>query len=432
VDKVVSEQKIDGTAGQDVFVGKDSNKWRYLVLIAALLIGIPVTYFLYDYLIRFVEADNFFERSKMRTATVTRGDYERSVSIEGNVVATFNPKLYAQDAGEVFLKVDEGDIVSKGELLAVVENPELVSQLKREQASLELQRVELDTLKNQIKLRELEAQQSFTLLEINLAAEQRELDRMTRIVNVGSISRNEYEKTKDRVHALDMQVKNRAEQDKLTSRNQILELKTKGLSINQQSLLVIDLQRQVDALQIRSPVDGVVGDIQVEEQDTVARKQPLLNVVDLSSYEIEVLIPETYAESLKKGLPVRVTYRNEEHNARLASISPQVRAGTVAARVVFLQEAPAALRQNLRLNTKIILESKLDVLKVRRGPFVESHGGRGIYVLQDDDLAHYQRIEVGSVGISEVEITSGLHEGDLVIISNTAELLGAETVLITD
>ncbi|MFT7245192.1 MAG: HlyD family secretion protein [Candidatus Azotimanducaceae bacterium] len=431
-----SDLKITGTGGQDVYVGRASNKTRYLLTAIAVLAAIGVAYVLYVYLSGYINADNFFERSKVRTAIVVRGDYERGISVEGSVVATFSPTLYAQDSGEVFLKVREGDTVQQGTVLALIENPELISLLKREEASLRLLEVELDTLNNQIKQKELNDIQNLTLLEIRLGAERRELDRMSQIVSAGSISVNDFEKTKDEVHALEVQVENTREQNALTKANHLLEIRTKSLSIGQQNLFFTDLQRQVEALRITSPVNGVVGDIQVKEQDTVAKKQPVLNVVDLSSYEVEVLIPETYAEGLRKGLPVRVAYRNNEHQAHLSSISPQVKQGSVAARVVFDGVAPSSLRENLRLNNKIILESKQDVLKVQRGPFVESHGGRGAYVLEDNDpaasMANYRRINVGSVGINEVEIVSGLQEGDVIIISNTAELLGAQTVLITN
>ena len=427
-----SENKISDTSGQDIFVGKKSNRGRNIALLVGTISVIALLLLGYDYLKGFVVADNFFERSKLRTAIVERGAYERSISVEGNVVATFRPTLYAQDTGEVYLQVQEGDIVLKDQLLATIDNPALVSQFKREQSALKLARVEGETLKNQLAQREVEASQTLTLLKINLEAERREYVRMSKIENQSSISINDLEKIKDRVHALEVQVKNAEQLNQLLAENHKFEIRTKALSIDQQALLAEDLERQVNALQMVSPVNGVVGDIQVREQDTVARKQALLNVVDLSSYEIEVLIPETYAESLTKGLPVRVNYKAQDHPAHLASISPQVTNGSVSARVVFTSNAPSGLRENLRLNNKIILESKPNVLKVKRGPFVESHGGHGVYVMKDDELAEYRRIEVGSVGINEVELISGVKQGDELIISNTSELLGADTVLITN
>ena len=432
----MSEVKIEGTGGQDVFVGAPSRKKRNVVIGVVAAVVLLAAYPLFSYLRGYVSADSFFERSKLRSAVVSRGDFQRTISVEGNVVATFSPTLYAQDEGDVFLHVEEGDNVEQGALLANIDNPELASLLKREQANLELLEVELETLRNQIRQRELADVQTLTLLKIRLEAERRELDRMAKIVDDGSISVNDFEKTKDEVHALEVQVENSEQQNTLSVENHALELRTKALSIDQQRLLTDDLSRQVAALEIRSPVDGVIGNIQVKEQDTVTKKQPIMKIVDLSSYQLEVLIPETYADSLSRGLAVNITHRNQEHEGTLESVSPQVTQGSVAGRVVFAGAAPTALRENLRLNARIILEEKANVLKVRRGPFVESHGGRGAYVMeggeQDASMATFREIEIGSVSLNEVEVLSGLRVGDRVIISNTVELVGAERVLITN
>ncbi|MEM7362619.1 MAG: HlyD family efflux transporter periplasmic adaptor subunit [Pseudomonadota bacterium] len=423
--------QIEGTAGQDVFVGRQSRSYLPLMIGGGVLLLLFAGYFAASYVTDFLTADNFFDRSKARTAVVDRGHYERSISVEGNVVAMFAPTLYAEANGVVSLLVEEGDTVIGGQSLASVDNPELVNQLKREVAALRLQEVELETLRNQLEQQELETRQALDLIQINLDAEQRELERRTVIVGEGAIALNEFEKNKDRVHSLEVQVKNTTTQLGLTRANNALAIRTKSLTIDQQALVVEDLERKVALLTLTSPVNGTVGEIMVKERDTVQADQPMINVVDLSSYEVEVLIPETYAESLDVGLTVQVVYRNQNHEARLASISPQVRDGSVSGRVVFAGESPAGLRQNLRLNNKIILETKDDVIKVKRGPFVESHGGRGVYVL-DGDIAQYRRIQLGSIGISEVEVISGLTKGEQVIISDTSELMGSDRVLITN
>jgi HlyD family secretion protein len=128
VNSTILENKISDTSGQDVFVGSRSNRARNIKRLLAVVFIVALTLLGYDYLKGFIVADNFFERSKLRTAIVERGDYERSISVEGNVVAAFRPTLYAQDTGEVYLKVQEGDIVRKDQLLATIDNPALVSQ----------------------------------------------------------------------------------------------------------------------------------------------------------------------------------------------------------------------------------------------------------------------------------------------------------------
>lgn len=431
MEHAVANSRIEDTSAQDVYVGKPSQRKRFVVGSVGACILLIGSWFAFDQLGDLVAADDFYERAKLRSAVVTRGQYERNISVEGRVVSTFSPTLYAQDTGEVSLFVMEGQTVKAGQLLARIDNPELASRMDREQAALKLQEVELDTLRNKLKQQQLQDEQSLTLLQINLEAEKREMNRLGKVLSQGPISVNEYEKTKDRVHALEVQVANGAQQNELSAQNHVFELRTKALSIEQQRLLAADISRQVQALTLISPVDGIVGDVRINEKDTVAKKEPIMAVVDLSSYEVEVLVPETYADSLRLGMAASVTFGGNELDATLSSISPEVNSGSVAARLEFTGLPPAGLRQNLRLNCRVVLESREDVLKVKRGPFVESHGGRGAYVVKGD-LAEFHRIHVGSVGIHEVEIVSGLQAGDEVIISNTAELMGAQTVLITD
>jgi HlyD family secretion protein len=93
---------------------------------------------------------------------------------------------------------------------------------------------------------------------------------------------------------------------------------------------------------------------------------------------------------------------------------------------------PPNLRQNQRLTTRILLEERPSVLKLQRGQFLESGGGRVAYVLQDDRTAERREIEVGARSLGAVEILSGLEEGDRVIISSIDSFRGADSVLITD
>jgi HlyD family secretion protein len=113
-------------------------------------------------------------------------------------------------------------------------------------------------------------------------------------------------------------------------------------------------------------------------------------------------------------------------------VSPEVVSNQVASRVRFSDEMPANIRQNQRLTTRILLEERASVLTLKRGPFLESGGGRIAYVLRDDDVAERRQIEIGGRSLSAVEIVSGLQAGDQVIISSIEQFNGSDTVLITN
>jgi HlyD family secretion protein len=185
----------------------------------------------------------------------------------------------------------------------------------------------------------------------------------------------------------------------------------------------------VDELTVRSPVDGMVGSIAVQQRAAVTPNQPLLTVVDLSVFEIELAVPESYADDLALDMPAEITYGSSKFPGRLTSISPEVRNSQVVGRVRFAGDAPADLRQNQRVSVRIVLEEKPDALIVDRGAFFESGGGRVAYKV-DDGVAHRTPIATGASSIAKVEITQGLAEGDQIVISSLEPFGRAETVLI--
>jgi len=209
------------------------------------------------------------------------------------------------------------------------------------------------------------------------------------------------------------------------------ELQTRELSVEQQELLVSNLQRQVDELEVRSPVNGIVGNLLVDQKANVLRNQPLLSVVDLSAFEVEVQVSESYADDLAIGMPAEIGASSNLEKATLVAVSPEIINNQVTGRVRFDGAIPAGLRQNQRLQTRILLEEKPNVLVVQRGQFYDSGNGRIAYVVEDG-IAYRRQIVTGATSLNAVEIVQGLAAGDTIITSSTDVFNGAQTVLINN
>jgi len=102
-----------------------------------------------------------------------------------------------------------------------------------------------------------------------------------------------------------------------------------------------------------------------------------------------------------------IGYGNGEHAAHITAVSPEIVGNQITARAVPDTQWPEGLRQNQRVSARLVFESKKNVLKLPRGAFVESSGGRSAYVV-DGSMASRRAITLGSVGASEVEIVSVL------------------------
>jgi HlyD family secretion protein len=170
----------------------------------------------------------------------------------------------------------------------------------------------------------------------------------------------------------------------------------------------------------------------VNQKAAVTRNQVVMSVVDLSAFEIEAQVPESYADDLGLGMDAEVLVGNQKYPASLVSVSPEIIQNQVTTRVRFSGGMPAGLRQNQRLTTRILMEEKNDVLTLQRGQFLDSGGSRIAYVLDDNDVAHRRSIEVGARSLAAVEIVDGLDEGDIVVISSIDQFRSADSVLVTN
>ena len=120
---------------------------------------------------------------------------------------------------------------------------------------------------------------------------------------------------------------------------------------------------------------------------------------------------------------------NESRRGTVTRVAPDVQGGQVLGRVAFAGGTPAGLRQNQRVSTRLVLAHQTGVLKVARGPFVETGGGRWVYVV-NDRLARRREIELGTVSVTEAEVVRGLEEGEEIVLSDLSQLQGAQTVLL--
>ena len=370
-------------------------------------------------------------RDRLRLAEVVRADLVRDVSVQGRVVASVSPSLYAPAGGTITLLVEAGAEVSEGQSLAMLDSPELQSQLQREQATLESLGVELERQRIESKQKALDNRKNVDLTKVTLVAAERERRRAESGHKIEAISDIDFEKTEDDLETARLAHKHAVEDARLDEERLAFELKTRELGIERQSFLVQDLVRQVDELNMRSPVKGIVGNLMVDQKAAVTRNQVVMAVVDLSAFEIEAQVPESYADDLGLGMSAEVLLGNQKYPASLVSVSPEIIQNQVTTRIRFDGSMPPGLRQNQRLTTRILMEEKINVLTLQRGQFLDSGGSRIAYVIDDDNVAHRRSIEVGARSLAAVEIVKGLKEGEVVVISSIDQFRSADSVLVT-
>jgi HlyD family secretion protein len=421
---------IDNLSAMDKPIEKPRGLSRRVLLVAiALAVSGILIALLTPTLRRWSRADRSVDASRIRIASVTRGELVRDASAEGRIVASLHPTLFAPTQGIVSLAVKAGSSVRKGEVLARIESPELKSRLLQERATLQSlqsawQRQRIDARQDGIK-----NAHAIDLLELRLTAAKRLLERAQTAFDEGILNKTDYEKAKDDVRIAELELKNLQETAKLQIETADFDIQSRRSLAERQGSAVGELERQVDQLTITAPFDGLVASVSVQDRDAVAANAPVVTVVNLSAFEIEITLPENYSADVLPGTEAQILYEGREYRGHVTAMSPEVKESQVRGTVVFDGAPPAGLRQSQRVSVRMVLETKRNVLKVPRGPFLESGGGRKIYVVENG-VALQRDITVGAVSVSEVEIRKGLSEGEKVIVSDTSEFAGAKNVLV--
>jgi HlyD family secretion protein len=419
------------TSGQDRVIEKNALPYRKTILGVASILFIAVAiFYAWPNLTRLLSADQTISQSQLRFAKVQLGDLQRDVSVQGKVIAANSPTLFAPSSGIVSLQIKAGNKVKEGQLLASIYSPELTNMLSQEESSYDQVAIEVGRHRIQIKSSLLNNQQTIELALVNLEASKVEKNRAELSIQDSLISQRELEEKVAAFKRADLAYRHALQNNQLQKESMEFDLKSKQSQLERQEFVVTDLRRQVANLSIISPTDGIIGSVNIREKDTVTLNASLFTIIDLSVFEVEVKIPENYADDLGIGLQTEINFNGQTHMGEVTAISPEVFEGQVVGRIRFTQVDLVGLRQNQRVTARVLIESKENVLKVKRGAFVESGGGRIAYVVNNQS-ATKRSIQLGVRSLGEVEVLSGLEQGDEIIISSTSQFNASELISIT-
>ena len=419
---------IENTAAQDRVLAPKPKLllWLAIAIVTALLVVAVV--WVYPHVAIWASADHSVSSDRLRFGTVSRDDLIRDVAVQGRVVAGVSPTLYATHTGTVTFEVSVGDQVEENQVLAFIDSPEVTNHLEREQAMYESKSMDVNREEILTRQKKIENAKNVSIAEMALNTAKREARRAEEAFEGGAISKLDLEKARDEQQFAEVDFEFVRDISELDIERLDFELSTKKFDLERQRLLVGDLKRQVEEQSVRSPIAGVVGSLLVDQKASVGPNQALLVVVDLTRFELVANVPESYVAEMVPGMDVEIGSGNERYRGNLISVSPEVIDGQVSVGIQFL-DTPEGLRQNQRLQVRILLEHLENRLVVQRGPFLDSNQGRIAYVVQEG-VALRREIEVGARSARLIEIVSGLDEGERIIVSSTDSFRNAQQVLI--
>jgi len=181
-------------------------------------------------------------------------------------------------------------------------------------------------------------------------------------------------------------------------------------------------RQQVDSLQVRAGIDGILQQVDVEPGQRIATGDTLAQVAQPEELIARLQVSEMLAKDLALDLAVSVDTRNGIAPGRLIRVDPAVRHGTVSVDVAFDGPLPEGARPDLTVDGRILLGTLHNVVSVGRPASVAPNSQAALFVIHPgEEVARRLPLQLGAVSSDRVEVREGLRAGDQVVLSDTSQ-----------
>lgn len=363
--------------------------------------------------------------------TVARGEFNDYIRVTGQVQPITTVQLSPLEAGVVErLVVEEGASVHKGDVLVELSNTSLTLEILNSEAELaEKQNILRNTLIS-MEQQKLDLRLDKVQLDLDVERKHRTWQQNEELYRNNLIAREDWLQSKEdyelaaKKRELNIE---RQVQDSLYRTVQIEQMEDNLANMKRNMQLI---RERIGNLQVKSPIDGEVGLLDVVLGQSVSSGQKIGQVNDLSDYKVEAQIDESYIDRVRAGLDATFERQDTAFTMRLRKVYPEVRNGQFRADFTFVGAHPRNIRSGQTYYLHLELGQPTDAVIIPRGSFYQSTGGAWIYVLAPEgDRAYKRQIRIGRQNPQYYEVLEGLEPGERVIVSGY-ENYGANDVLI--
>lgn len=325
----------------------------------------------------------------------------QTVVASGRVEKVSRTQIGSEITGVVLERlVQEGDRVSRGDVLLVLKSDEISAQVRQAEAELK----ELATT------RRPQAEVDLANAKVQLEQAQREAVRR-RNTELGILSAEEREKS--------------IEAEKL-ARNNLESARLKVASLAPDKVEETKLRERLAALQaqlaktkIRAEVSGIILTRNVEPGDLVQPSQTLFTIALDGATEIRVPFDERNLPLLalqQKAAVITDAYPNQPFPAHINFIAPSIDAqrGTIDVRLT-VDPVPDFLRQDMTVSVNVETNKRERTLVIPNDALSSISGNKAMVILVRDRKIQRHPITLGLRGLVMSEVVVGLKEGDHVL-----------------
>lgn len=355
-------------------------------------------------------------QASVDVATVQRTDLIKRISLSGQTVPEAQVDIAAKYQGRVTaVNVSLGQRVEAGDILVIQDTGD--ADISVAQNAAAYQQASSDVISTKASVN--------ASLEKAKADYQRAVDSYQRsktLYDVGGISKESLDSSQQQVTtakaALDTLV-NQMNSGEAAS----IQSSRAAAAKAQQSMYASEKQR--DDLIIRAPRSGVIGYRQVETGTIIPAGQKILSIFDNSNIYVDCQLSEQDLGAFNTGMGVNVQIESigKTMPGKVIYISPASDAQNLTFSLrIALVNPDSAVKSGMFAKSIINVPLRKNVLVVAKDAVQEKNGTYFVYVVDGNNTIEQRSVEVGARGDENVEILSGLNDGENIALTNLSRL----------
>lgn len=356
-------------------------------------------------------------------ATAVRRDLAISTDVAGLLAPEANLNLTCKVAGVVAkVHVSLGDTVTAGQVLLSLASGDIAPQAAAAEAALAAAKAGL-----------LKAQQGATWedraqLEAALAQAQAAweasvtaYERMKYLFDQGAISRQQFEASETQLRVASAQLSSaQAQISRALKGADEAALRAAEAQVRQAQAAYQAAAGALEDTVLRAPVAGVISYVSVSQGQLVSPAVPQVGLVSPKRMYLEAAVTENLLSSLVQGasVPVSIPALNLTRTATIDQIAPAANSSTRLFQVrMALDNADGMLRGGLTAEAKIETAKAQAVLVVPREAVVSAGSDSHYVFVVNEGVARRREVQTGILGDVLAEVTSGLTDGETVVVT---------------
>jgi HlyD family secretion protein len=359
------------------------------------------------------------ERATVLIDTVRRGPIVRQVRGIGALVPEDTRLLLAPVEGQVErVLLRPGAVLAPGTVILELSNPQLEQDVLNARLTLASQEAALENLRVQLEYERLERQMQVTAAEGEYELARLEADAHEQLARQDLVSdlslRQVVRRAQDRADRLELERQRFGTHDVSAD----TRLRQQQAAVDQARGLA-DLQsRRLESLRVTAGTAGILQQLDVEIGQRVGTGTTLARITDPTRLKARLRVAETQARDVEVGQPAFVDTRNGVVAGVVSHKDPAAVSGVVTVDITLTDPLPRGAVPDLGVDGTVQLQRVDEVLKMGRPSLGQEHGTIGLFRLTADGHAVRVPVGLGVSSVSEIQVITGLEEGDQVILSD--------------